>query len=121
MARPAGEVAADAFAGEGDELLVVPGATGVMGEGGQIVAARLPERLQRQLVEAAALATEQLLLDGVTHEGVAEGERVLALLDEEAALDEAAQHRDQLVLAGMRHRRQEVELGAPPQHGGGLD
>ena len=87
--RPPAQVVDHALAGEVDHLVVAAGAGGVAGQVGEVGAGGLAQRGERLLVEAAPLPAEQLTLDGVAHEGVAEAELVVVLLDQQAPVDEA--------------------------------
>ena len=102
VARPDRLVVLGAAAGQVDQLLVVPGAVGVAGHGRQVGAVGAAQRLERGLVDAAALAAEQAALDRLPGEVVAEAEHVGVGLDEEPAADEPTQHRDELGLADAR-------------------
>ena len=79
------------------------------------------QRLERGLVDAAALAAEQPTLDRLPGEVVAEAEHVGVGLDEQPAADEAAQHRDELGLADAGDRGEHVERHPPAEHRRGLD
>ena len=95
----------------------------VVGERGEVVAVGVAQRVERGLVQAPALAPEQVGLDGFAElTRVTEREHVRFGLDEQAARDEVAQDRDELVLAVARHRREHVEADAgDPEHGRGLE
>ena len=79
------------------------------------------QRVEGLLVEPTAFATEELALDGVAHELVAEAEPVVLLLDQEAAVDQRPEVGDQLVLGPVTERRQDVEPRPGAEDRGGLD
>ncbi len=76
---------------------------------------------QGLLVEAAALATEQLAGDRLARQGVTEAEHVGLVLQDDAAGDQLAEGVDQFVLVAARHRGEQVEGDALAEHGRGLD
>ena len=98
--------------------VVAPGAAGVVGEGDVVAAVRRAQRVESRLVEPAALPAQQAALDRLAGEVVVEAEDVGVRLHQEAAVDGQAQVVDEVGLRGGRHRRQEVERHAPPEHGG---
>ena len=64
---------------------------------------------------------EQLVLDGVADELVAEAELVVGLLDEQATIDKGAQVGDQLLFGSVAEDGQHVELRPWSEHRGRLD
>ena len=103
------EVVRDALTGELDHLVVAARAGGVPCEIGEVGARRRAQDVECLLVEPTAFPAEQLALDRVAHQLVAEAELVVVLLDEQAALDERAELDDQLVLGAAAQRGQHVE------------
>ncbi len=93
----------------------------MVGDVGEVALAGLAERVEGGAVESAALPAEQLGLDRLAGEGVAEQEDVVLVLDEQAAPDEVAEHVDELVLGGAGDDGEEVEGDPAPEHGGGLE
>ena len=71
-------------------------------------------------MEPPALPPQELTLDGVAHQGVAEAELVVVLLEQQAALHQAPQVGDQLVLGAAGHGGQHVERRMAAEHRGGL-
>ena len=71
-------------------------------------------------MEAPALPPQELTLDRVAHEGVAEAELVVVLLQQQAALHQAPQVGDQLVFRAAGHGGQHVERCMAAEHRGGL-
>ena len=121
VGRPDVEIVADADAGQLDHLVVVAGTGGVAGEVGEVGAHRLAQHVEGLLVESSPLAPEQLVLDGVADELVAEAELVVGLLDEQPALDEGAQDRRSAPPRSGRRGRPARRTGPWPEHRGRLD
>ena len=119
--RSALEVVGRSLLREVEELVVATGTERVLGETGDVGAARLAQRGQGGLVQPPALASEQLVLDRVAHQRVAEDELVGTVLGDQPAVDQTAQVTDELLLVHAGHRGQHVERCAPPEHGGGVD
>ncbi len=79
-------------------------------------------------MQTAAFAPEQVAGHRVAHQGVAEDEVVVALLDQQTAVDEGTQTGEEFVLAELGDRGEDVEagrraedrrgLGEPPFRGG---
>ena len=98
------------------------------GEPGEVAGADRPQRVERGGVQPPALTPEHLMQNGVAHEGVAEAEVVVAVLDQKASPDERSQpvderrfvargddgeHIERRFVADDRHR-----LDQPPLFGG---
>ena len=115
------EVAARALAGDVDQLVEPAGPVQVPGDGGEVVAVAIGQRLDRPLVDAPPLPSEQTGLDRLLGERVAEGEDVGLVLDHDPLVDKGAQGLDQLVLGDVAHRRENIERDAPSEHRGRLD
>ncbi len=120
-----GEVERGAAAGRGDHVVVPAGAAGVVRHHGRVGGAAAQQRVQRRLVQPAALPAEHLVGDRLAHQRVPERELVLAGLDQDAPGDQVAQHGDELVLARAGHRRRAGRTGCggrarrPPRRSGG--
>ena len=91
----------------------------MVGDGGEVGGRGAGEGVQGvegPLVQPPLLPPEEVVVDRLAGQGVAEGEHVLLLLDEQAAPDEGAEVDDEVALGGVRHRREEVEVDATPEH-----
>ncbi len=115
------EVVRGSLLREVEELVVVTRAERVLREPRDVGALRLAQRSEGSLVQSAAFATEELILDRVSHERVAEHELVGTVLGDEAAVDEPAEVTDQLLLVHAGDRGEHVERRAPAEHRGGID
>ncbi len=104
-----------------DHLVVATRAAGVVRQGGVVGAVGRLQRGERGFVQAAALAPEEVGLDGLAGERVAEREHVGLGLEEQVALDEGAEDADQGGLAEARDGGEQVEAHAAAEHGGHLE
>ena len=71
-------------------------------------------------METPALPPQELAFDGVAHQRVAEAELVVVLFEQQAALHEAPEVGDQLVLRAAGHGGQHVERRMAAEDRGGL-
>ena len=115
------EVVADADPGQLDHLVVLASPGGVAGEVGEVGAHRLAQQIEGLLVQSASLTPEQLVLDCIADELVAEAELVVGLFDEEATIDKGAQIGDQLLFGAVAEDGQHVELRPWSEHRRRLD
>ena len=99
-----------------EELVGPARPAGAMGQRHEIGAAPVSQRCQRRLVQATSLASQELILDRVSHQRVAKHELVRTILDDEAPLDECAEMADELRFGHVRDRREHVERRTPPEH-----
>ena len=90
VCRAEAEVVGNTLPGELDHLVVTAGAGGMASEVGNVRVAPLTQGVEGLLVQAAALTPEELALDGIADEFVAEAEAVVVLFHEQPPLDQRA-------------------------------
>ena len=115
------EVVRSSLLREVEKLVVVTRAERMLREPRDVGAFRLAQRSEGSLVQSAAFATEELILDRVSHERMAEHELVRTVSGDEAAIDEPAEVTDHLLLVHAGDRCEHVERRSPAEHRGGID
>ena len=122
IARPGVQRPQRALARGRDHVVELPGAARVVRDRGEVVAVHLAQRVERGVMKMATFASEQVGLDRLAYQRVPEREDVGFAFDQQAARDEVAQDRDELLVGVPRNRRQQIEVDAcDAEHRGGLE
>ncbi len=97
-------------------LVVVAGASGVVGEGDVVAAAPVPQRLEGGLVQTSTLPSEQAALDGLAREVVVEAEDIRVCLHQQPGVHRRPQEIDELTLLGGGDGGKDVEADPSAEH-----